>query len=198
MRPYQLSVALLAVVLTAGCGRAPSGPSQVSSASAQMVVGAAVTEALSKAAVVAPFSGDVVQGVTMPCPDGGTIKLTYSAAMPTGPGSTLTTSSKTEFDNCKSQNVTIQGDPYLESSGEHVVGPIVNNQPSTLTSTMRTTGGLRFEATGTQGRARYNCTQVMSITFGSNGLPTISTTSSGTITWEQPLGTVTTRPCGPS
>jgi hypothetical protein len=27
--------------------------------------------------------------------------------------------------------------------------------------------------------------------------PSMSITSSGTITWEQPLGTVTVRPCGP-
>jgi hypothetical protein len=66
-----------------------------------------------------------------------------------------------------------------------------------MTVTMRMTGGLRFEAGATQGRAQYDCTQALSLQFV-NGTPSqpSSITSSGTITWEQPLGTVTVRPCG--
>jgi hypothetical protein len=69
---------------------------------------------------------------------------------------------------------------------------------SSMTATIRTTGGLRFDAGATQGRSQYDCTQVMSIQLTGGTAPAqVSVTSSGTITWEQPLGTVTVRPCGP-
>jgi hypothetical protein len=69
-----------------------------------------------------------------------------------------------------------------------------------MTATMSMTGGLRFDAGGTQGRARYDCTHVISMQIPPVGAPAPtppSMTSSGTITWEQPIGTVTVRPCGP-
>jgi hypothetical protein len=193
------ALAMLAVGST-GCGHSPSTPSSptVSTPATQAAVGAAVNQAVSQVAMSAPMSGDVVHSMTFPCPDGGSIVSTYSAALPTGPGSTLTTTSKMEFNACKSQSVIMNGDPYLLSSGEHVMGPIVDNVLSSMASTMRITGGLRFDANGVQGRAQYNCTQVMTIQFSGNGPPQITMTSSGTITWEQPLGTVTTRPCGPA
>jgi hypothetical protein len=60
------------------------------------------------------------------------------------------------------------------------------------------TGGLRFDAAaGTSGRARYDCTMMISMQIGSDGTPAQPTiTSSGTITWEQPLGTVAVHSCG--
>jgi len=147
--------------------------------------------------LAAPLAGDVLHGLSYPCPEGGSIDTTFSAGLPTGPGSTLTMTSKMEFNACKSQGLVIQGDPYLLTSGEYMIGPIVDNLPSSMTTTTRTTGGVRFTGAGTTGRAQYDCTQLMAIQFSSNGPPQISATSSGTITWEQPLGTVTTRPCGP-
>jgi hypothetical protein len=71
---------------------------------------------------------------------------------------------------------------------------------SSITVTMRMTGGLRFDAGATQGRAQYDCTHVMSFQIGNATQPQPSMpsiTSSGTMTWEQPLGTMTVRPCGP-
>jgi hypothetical protein len=104
-----------------------------------------------------------------------------------------------EYSDCRSQSVTINGDPYLMMTGEHAFTPpaVSGGQPS-MTATLRTSGGLRFDAGGTPGRAQYDCTQVLSMQFGGNGTPTQpSVTSTGTITWEQPLGTIRVLPCGP-
>ena len=59
------------------------------------------------------------------------------------------------------------------------------------------TGGLRFDVAGTTGRARYDCTTTISMQIGGPGTPTQPTiTSSGTITWKQPLRTAAVMPCG--
>jgi len=94
--------------------------------------------------------------------------------------------------------VTINGDPYLSMASDYVLSPAGGGLPPSITATIRTTGGLRFDAGGVQGRAQYNCTPMMSMQLANDGtLPQPSITSTGTITWEQPLGTVTVRSCGP-
>ena len=123
--------------------------------------------------------------------------ITYSGTLPPDLSRTIVSTSRTEFNDCKSQDVIMRGDPYLQTTGEHTFGPIVGGALASSTATMRTTGGLRFDANGKQGRAQYNCTQVMTIQFTGTNTPQVSITSSGTITWEQPLGTLTVRPCGP-
>lgn len=201
MRWHHLSVVLVGIGIAAGCGGSPSAPSATPAVTTatQGIVSAAVSLALSQAAVVVPSDTPSIT-LTYPCPDGGSVNMTFSVtgpAQPLEPAGTVVTTSRTEFNDCKSQSVIIRGDPYLVVTGEHVFTPIVESRPLNSTATMHTTGGLRFEGNGVQGRAQYNCTQVVTIDFGSNGTPIVSGTSSGTITWEQPLGTITVRPCGP-
>lgn len=117
---------------------------------------------------------------------------------PTGPAAsgTLTSSSRMEFSNCRNQTVTINGDPAIMMDGTYTFAS-TGDTPSTMTAVTRMTGGLRFDAAGTAGRARYDCTMSMSMQF-SDGTPMRPTiTATGTITWEQPLGTVSVRSCGP-
>jgi hypothetical protein len=127
-----------------------------------------------------------------------TMTMTFNVT-PTAPSGTVTSSSRTEFSDCRSESVTIHGDPYLMLTGETVIVRAADGLTSSMTVTMRQTGGLRFEAGATQGRAQYDCTHVMSLQFvnGTPSQPSMSITSSGTMTWEQPLGTVIVRPCGP-
>ena len=93
--------------------------------------------------------------------------------------------------------MTINGDPAVLMEGTYTFGTASGTLPSSMTSTTRMTGGLRFDAAGVAGGARYDCTTTMSMQIGSNGTPAQPTvTSTGTITWEQPLGTVMVQPCG--
>jgi hypothetical protein len=101
-----------------------------------------------------------------------------------------------DFNNCAVGNRVTRGDPYILATFEDVYETPQTNAFS-LTSTRRLTGGLRFESSdGTYGRASYDCSTVMTLQR-QDGTVSVSTTSTGTITWEQPLGTVTTSPCGP-
>ena len=91
----------------------------------------------------------------------------------------------------------MNGDPALLIDGSYVFLPATGGPPSSMTATTRITGGLRFDAGGTAGRARYDCTLTISMQLGSAGStapPSIG--SSGTITWEQPLGTLAVQSCG--
>src|SRR5262249_18465897 len=145
--------------------------------------------------VLTAAPGGGTSGVlTNACPGGGSMTLTFSATPPAATSNTITTSARMDFSDCRSQSVTINGDPYLMMSSEYAFSPPTGSP--TVTATNRMTGGLRFDAGGVQGRAQYDCTQTMTMQIGSGGTPTPSAiTSTGTITWEQPLGTVTTRPC---
>lgn len=91
-----------------------------------------------------------------------------------------------EFNNCEAQNVTIQGDPYLEMSGTFSM-PVSGGATTTASSSEHITGGLRFTSNGEQGRAQYDCSIAMTMQM-SSGAPQVSMTASGTIMWEQPLG----------
>jgi len=138
--------------------------------------------------------------VTVPCADGGSMSMTFGS--PTQPISsgTFTSSSRLEFTDCRTQTVTINGDPFIMMDGTYTFTTGTGNVPSSMTATTRMTGGLRFDAAGMPGRARYDCTMTTSMPIPANGSstqPVLATiTSSGTITWEQPLGTVSVRPCG--
>ena len=205
MRAHRFIAALTLGGLAAGCGgSSPSAPSTVtpptglSPATTQGIIGATLTQATS--ALVSASSDGLSRVITYTCPGGGsmTMSMTFNLT-PTVPSGTVTSSSRTEFNACRSESVTIHGDPYLMMTGETVVVRGADRLTSSMTVTMRMTGGLRFEAGATQGRAQYDCTHVMSVQFvnGTPSQPSTSITSSGTITWEQPLGTVTVRPCGP-
>ena len=101
-------------------------------------------------------------------------------------GSTMAMTGRIEFNNCQSQNVAIQGDPYLEMSGVFSM-PVSGGATTTASSSQHITGGLRFTSNGEQGRAQYDCAIAMTMQM-SSGAPQVSMTASGTITWEQPLG----------
>ena len=197
MRGSRLSAILLGIAFAPGCGGSPSEPSSTTTSATETFVIGAVTQAVSQAAIVAPGS-DVPNTITFPCPDGGSITSTHHGTLPPNLDSTIATSSRTEFNDCKSQNVIVRGDPYLLTTGEHTFGPIVDGRVSSAHATMRTTGGLRFETNGTLGRAQYNCTMAIAIQFANSGPPQVSVTPTGEIEWEQPLGTPVRRvACGP-
>jgi hypothetical protein len=203
MRAHRFIAPLILAGLAAGCGgSSPSAPStvtpptSVSPAATQGIVGATLTQATS--VLVSAASDGSSRVITYTCPGGGSMTMTMTINVtPTAPSGTVTTSSRTEFSDCRSQTVTIHGDPYLTMTGESVFVRSADGLTSSVTATIRMTGGLRFEEGATQGRAQYDCTQVMSLQIV-NGTPSQpSITSSGTMTWEQPLGTVAVRPCGP-
>jgi hypothetical protein len=206
MKAHQLRAIAIALGLATGCGgQSPSAPSSlppssppgVGPAATQTIIGATLSQATNMVVTAVPGGGPSAV-LTYACPGGGSMTMTYDATLPSGPSGTMTTSSRMDVTDCRSQNVTTNGDPYLSVAGEYVFAPVTDGVPSTMTATMRTSGGLRFDAAGTPGRARYDCTQVMSLELGDNGTPPkVSIASSGAITWEQPLGTVTVRPCGP-
>lgn len=201
MRARRVAAPLVVVGLAAGCGGgSPSAPSTpptgLSSTVTQAIVGAALTQATGMLVGAVPGGSSGV--ITHVCPGGGSMTITFDVTTPAGPSGPMRTSSRMELTDCRSQIVTINGDPYLMMTAEHTFGPVAGDGSSSMTSTIRTTGGLRFDADGTQGRARYDCTQIVSMQFGGNGPPSLpSVSSSGTITWEQPIGTATARPCGP-
>jgi hypothetical protein len=135
--------------------------------------------------------------ISFPCADGGSMSMTFDN--PTGfvTSGTVTTSSRIEFTDCRNQAVTMNGDPAIQMDGSYTFATTTGNVPSSMTSTTRMTGGLRFDGAGSSGRARYDCATTMSMQMSSTGpigQPTV--TSSGSITWEQPLGTVAVLPCG--
>ena len=199
MRRGPLSALLLVLGLAAGCGSSPApGPSVASISATESTITAALAQALSQAAVFGP-GGTITNPMVMPCPDGGSITVTHSGPLPPDFGGKFVTTSKTEFNDCKTQNVIIRGDPWLQIAGEYVFGPPGGGTPSSVSSTMSITGGLRSEANGVHGRAQYNCTMTFAVQYAGNGQPPqITTTATGTITWEQPLGTpVRTSACGP-
>jgi hypothetical protein len=202
MRAHRLCASFILAGFAAGCGgSSPSAPStvtppgNVSTAATQGIVGAMVTQATGMLVSVTPDG--LSRTITQPCPDGGSMTLTINVTMPAGQSGTVSTSTRTELSDCRSQTVTMNGDPYLTMAAEHTLVRGADGAMSSMTSTMRMTGGLRFNTGATQGRARYDCTSLMSMQIV-NGTPSQpSITASGTITWEQPLGTVSVRPCGP-
>jgi len=188
------------VSLAAGCGGSPSAPSSSSSASlnvaAQTAVMSAMTQAMSQLVIAAP-TADGANSFTMPCPGGGSIVTTFSMTAPQL-ANVYRSTSRTEFRDCRNQTVTLNGDPYLETSAEHVFSS--TGAPSTdSTSTITTSGGVRMESGGVVGRAQFNCTMIMSVHLVNGGSPQVSVSASGTIAFEQPIGsTPVVRPCGPA
>lgn len=205
MPPMRASLSgafLIALGLLAGCGGqgpsapSPSTPSGSGTSTPQSIVAAAVSQAAMNTAVTVSPDG-LSRTFTFPCADGGSTSITFTSTTGTVQSGTFTSSSRIEFTECRDRTVTINGDPAILMEGAYTFGTATGGTPSSVTATTRMTGGLRFDAAGTSGRARYDCTMMMSMQIGSNGTPVQPTiTSSGTITWEQPLGTVAVRPCG--
>lgn len=190
-----LCAVLVGLSLAAGCGKSPSSPSSVpgpSSLAAESAVMSAMAQAMSQIALVGRTTGTIPNTFTYPCAGGGSMIMTISP-MPQD-GSISRASSRIEFHDCRNQTVTINGDPYLDTSME-----ISSSTPGDSVATLRTTGGLRVNSNGVQGRVQFNCTTTVSITMANGSSPQVSVSSSGTTTFEQPLGsTPVVRPCGPA
>src|SRR5262249_38315429 len=147
MRAYDLRASLVLAALAAGCGgSSPSAPATVTpsananAAATQGLVGATVTQATSVLLTATP---DGVSRV-IPCPNGGSATMTINVTAPAGVSGTGPPSTRTEFTDCRSQTVTINGDPFLTMAGEHVFVRGADGGASSMTATIRMTGGLRF------------------------------------------------------
>ena len=200
MRACPSGAFLIALGLLAGCGgQGPSAPSPLmppGTSTTQSIVAATVSQAAMNTAMTVSPDG-LSRTITFPCADGGSMSIAVTTTTGAVQSGTLTSSSRIEFTECRRQTVTINGDPAILMDGAYTFGTATGSIASSVTATTRMTGGLRFDAAGTPGRARYDCTMMMSMQIGSNSPPAQPTiTSSGTITWEQPLGTVAVHPCG--
>ena len=188
---------LVGLSLAAGCGESPSSPSPGQGASiqsAETAVIAAMSQATRQLALTPP-NGPPGGPYTMPCADGGSMVLTMGPFSPPQ-DNVFRTSWRIEFRDCRNQTVTINGDPYLETSGEFVF-PAPGGTESTSTSRM--TGGMRTDNSGVQGRVRFDCTITSRMRLVPGAPPEVTTSATGTTTYEQPLGsTPVVRPCGPA
>jgi hypothetical protein len=192
---------LVGLSFAAGCGKSSSSPSSVSgtsSVAAESAVRSAMTQAMSQVAFAGRTIGGTENTFTSPCAGGGSMVMTMSP-MPQLQGNVFRSSSRIEFRDCTNQTVTINGDPYLETSIDLLFSTPADGTGGDSVSTMRTTGGVRISSNGVQGRVQFNCTTTVSISMANGSSPQISSSSSGTITFEQPLGsTPVVRPCGPA
>ena len=196
---------LVMLALLAACGgQGPSAPSPLTrstspdpgTSTTQSLVAATVSQAAINATMTTPRAGSSPI-ITFPCPDGGGMSITITSTG-LGTSGTFSVSSRIEFTDCRRQSVTINGDPAILMDGTTMFVTGTATTASGVTETTHMTGGLRFDAPGASGRSRYDCTMTISMQVGSDGMLTQPTiTSSGTITWEQPLGTVSVHSCGP-
>jgi len=190
---------LVSVSVAAGCGGSPSAPSSnsgTSSLAAESAVMSAMAQAMGQIAIIGPNAGDPPNTLTMPCASGGSIVIIIDP-LPPQEKTVLRSSSRIEFRDCKNQTSTLNGDPYLQTSAEHSF-PTPAGTGGDSISTLRTTGGLRFDNSGVQGRVQFNCTMTVNVR-SVNGQTQSSATWTGTTTFEQPLGsTPVVRPCGPA
>ena len=196
-----LAAALACLGLTAGCGgQSPSSPSASGSSSSatQSAVMSAVSQAMSQTALAGRTTTVDANTITLPCSGGGSMIITLSP-LPQVPNEVFRSSSRLEFRDCRNQNVTMNGDPYLDMSIELSFSTPGGALSGNSTSTLRTTGGVRMNSNGVLGRAQFNCTTTVNITVVNGSTPQVSVSSTGTTTFEQPIGsTPVTRSCGPS
>ena len=202
MRRRNLWTVLAAASLAVGCGSSsPSSPSPASTSSsvaAESAVMSAMSQAMSQMALLGRTAGDIPNTFTIPCQGGGSMVMTLSP-LPPQPGNIFRSSSRIEFRDCRNQTTTINGDPYLDTSIELVFSAPGAPGSGDSVSTMRTTGGLRMNSNGVQGRVQFNCTTTVTITLVNGSSPQVSVSATGTTTFEQPIGsTPVVRPCGPA
>lgn len=190
-----LCALLISLSLVAGCGGSPSSPSPTSgtsSASVESAVRSAMTQAMTQIAINGRSPGDPF---TSPCDGGGSIVMTMTP-LPQQQPNVFGASIRIEYRDCTRQAITINGDPYLESTMQSSAA-LGTGGPTVMT--MQTIGGLRITSNGVQGRVQFNCSTTSTITVAAGSTPQVSISSSGTITFEQPLGsTPVVRPCGPA
>lgn len=211
MHRQTLSWFLVGGLGLAACGGSPASPTTASpggvlDAAAETTANAMVMQALSQTAAsgVTLASSPTVSPVhTFACPEGGNVTTTVSVPALTANGGLqvpFTMTSRTEFNDCRSQNVTMRGAPALVHSSEFSPSGPTSGPPTVLTATMRTSGGIAIISNGVESRMLVDCTTVMVAPVGQPGsTPLPQFTWTGTMTWESPVGVVTrTTGCGPS
>ena len=183
--------------LVAGCGQSPSSPSLASGTSTAPVeaaVRAAMVRAMNQAALGA--TGNPTNGFTVPCDNGGSMVMTtdpLSQKPPNVFGATM----RIEFIDCTHETVTLNGDPYLSMTIQSSY-PMGFGTGGETVLTIQTTGGVRLASNGVQGRAQFNCSSTATTTAANTPSAQVTMTSTGSVTFEQPLGTTpVVRPCGP-
>lgn len=156
----------------------------------------AMSQAVGQMALAGPVTGGTSNTITVPCPGGGSMVMTMN---PGQLGDVYRSSSRIEFRDCRNGSITMNGDPYLDSSMEGSFASLGGGTSGTSVLKMTTTGGMRMSSNGIQGRVGFNCTTTVTMTSTGAAQPQVSISSSGTMTFEQPLGsTPVTRPCGPA
>ena len=195
-----LAAVLAGLSLAAGCGQSPSSPSPAPATSimaVQSTVTWAMAQTMSQAVLAAPATGGASNTYTVPCDGGGSIVMTGGNTLPPQQPNVFGASLRIEFRDCTHKTVTINGNPFTVTiNGDPYLDTTITNSFSTpggvdSVFTMQTTGGVRIDTNGVQGRVQFNC----SMTSGST--PPESISFSGTTTIEQPLGsTPVVRPCG--
>ncbi len=207
MRRHALLFLLTIVtVALSGCGKAATAPTPAPGAgidpAAEAAVNATVQQAIAQSGIAgAPSTPPVpaLNSTTFACPGGGNITTTFAfppapVLTPDGTVSSFILTGRTEFNDCRSQSVTMRGDPAIIYSTEFKSGGRTSvAAPSTMTTTI--TGAIRVDSNGAESRVRYDCVSTWVVQLETPASPTV--TSSGTITWEAPVGTVVrTIPCG--
>jgi hypothetical protein len=217
---HRLTLACVLVFGTGGlaaCGHsAPASPTSTGlDATTQTTVGATVGQALSQAAAsgATVISGGPIVSAgapaftsTFPCPSGGSIVTTMSVPASTSDGQgtlSLKGTSRTEFNDCRSQNVVMRGDPALIQSSDFEFQNPSGGAPVTLTATTQTSGAIIAISNSVETRVQFDCTSVITLQIGVTSppspIPRPSPIYTGTMTWESPLGTVVrTSACGQS
>ena len=181
----------------------PDKPLPLTSATIS-TVSSTVSQALSQTAGGLIGTAGPSLTTTFPCPNGGSVTTTPSvtSGIPAMDGSpaVVTISSRTDFNDCRSQSVVIRGDPYLLTTGELTFAPSApGTQTYSGTSTTHTSGGLRFITDGGEGRVQYDCTLVITSKNAGDGNLQVSITPGGTMSWEFPVGApATVSNCGPA
>lgn len=201
----------------AACGHSaptsptPSGLDAATEATVTTTVGQALSQTAASGATLVSggpivSAGSPVFTTTFPCPSGGSIVTTMSVPTSTTDAQgtlSLKGTSRTEFNDCRSQNVVMRGDPALVQSSDFEFQTPSAGAPVTLTATTQTTGALIAESNKVETRVRFDCTSVITIQIGATAPPSPTPRPSpiytGTMTWETPLGTVVrTSACGQS
>jgi len=204
------SLIVIACLSLVACGGSPTAPTPsanvVSDVTAEAAASAMVMQALSQTAaseVTLASSLPLSPVTSYQCPGGGNITTTTTMpALTAGVAQqgAFTLTSRTEYNDCRSQNVIMRGAPALEHTSEIRTSGGSSGASTVLTATMRMTGGLSATSNGVESVMRVDCTSVMVIELGQLGsMPVPQVTWTGTMTWESPAGIVVrTSGCGPS
>lgn len=193
----RLAGLVVALAVGMSCRSTPTAPSSpgADTAAAEATANAAMAQALAQTALAFTIGTPLGNPVTVACPTGGSMVMTFVSSGFGSPSSIISTSSRVEYRDCANGRSTISSDPYLEMTGTYEVP----RGPGTYTSTQRTTGTMRITADGVPSRVAYDCTTHLTITFPADGsLPAVTPQTSGTMTIERPIGNLVTRPCAPA